>query len=242
MGVNILILGGTREARKLADHAVHYGWNAKLSLAGVTPTPISVDLPVRCGGFGGSDGLASYLTEHNVTHLVDATHPYAARMTANAVEAAEMAGVKRLSLWRPQWQAEDNDQWTEYATLVDLYASVPDDAHLFLAAGQEGIAALPKSHRFQVTARALKVPKSKGHVNFIEALPQAEMADEKYLFEQLGISHLVVKNSGGSASFAKLLAARELELPVLMIARPSPPPPPYYVSLDEIILALSTVS
>ena len=235
----ILILGGTQEARHLANHAAKHGWNAEMSLAGVTPTPISVDLPVRYGGFGGADGLARFLADQQITHLVDTTHPYAARMTAHAVAASDLAQVKRLSFWRPAWQADAEDLWTEYAGLAGLYADIPDHAHLFLAAGQEGIAALPVEHKFQVTARALKAPSTEGQINFIAALPQADMEQEKQLFEELGITHLAVKNAGGTASFAKLLAARALRLPVLMLARPAPPPPPRYASLDEIITALS---
>ncbi len=236
---NILILGGTIEARRLADHAAKMGWPAVFSLAGVTTTPVKTALPMRYGGFGGAKGLAQWMLSHAVTHLVDTTHPYAANISANAVEAARLTGIKRLTLWRPEWQAEAGDDWHQFATMDALFQAVPNSAHLFLAAGQEGIKALPQPPRFQVTARALEQPDTAHPITFIKALPAANPDDEAVLFRDNHITHLAVKNAGGTASRAKLIAARQLGLPVLMLARPKPPPPPLFQTLDDMIHALS---
>jgi len=239
MTKNILILGGTREARQLADHAAKAGWSAVFSLAGITATPFKTPLPMRYGGFGGAKGLAEWVVSHAITHLVDTTHPYAANISANAVEAARLTGIKRLTLWRPEWQAEAEDDWHQFSTLKDLFQSIPDEAHLFLAAGQEGINALPYPPRFRVTARALEQPETAHPITFIKALPASNPNDEAALFQLHNITHLAVKNAGGSASRAKLIAARQMGLPVFMLARPDPPPPPLYPAVDALINALT---
>ena len=239
MTQKILILGGTSEARRLADHAAKAGWSAVFSLAGVTTTPFKTALPMRYGGFGGAKGLAEWIDAQAITHLVDTTHPYAATMSANAFEAAMLTGIKRLALWRPEWQAEAGDDWHQFATMDALFQEVPNNAHLFLAAGQEGIKALPQPPRFQVTARALEQPDTAHPITFIKALPAADPDEEAVLFQAHHITHLAVKNAGGSASRAKLEAARQLGLPVLMLARPKPPLPPLFHTLDALISALS---
>ena len=239
MKQHLLILGGTCEARQCADYAAEAGWTATFALAGVSASPKPVPLPVRIGGFGGGAGLGAWMEAEGITHLVDATHPYAAKISANAAEAVALTGAKRLALYRPVWQAAAGDDWHEFADFPSLFAAIPQDAHLFLASGQAGLNALPKNQKFRTTARVLEPPKNlPKNVNVIRALPPADTEDEVALFQKHGITHLAAKNAGGQGAAAKLLAARQLGIPVFFLARPAPPPPPLFASVDALIEAL----
>ncbi len=239
MKQHLLILGGTWEARQCADYAAEAGWTATFSLAGVSATPKPVPIPMRVGGFGGGAGLAAWMRDEGITHLIDATHPYAAKISANAAEAAGLAGAKRLALYRPAWQAAAADDWHEFADFPALFAAVPNTAHLFLAGGQAGLDALPQHRKFRTTARILEPPKNLPQdVNIIRALPSTDTEDEVALFQKLGITHLAAKNAGGQGASAKLLAAQHLGIPVFFLARPAPPPPPLFASVDALIEAL----
>lgn len=232
----ILLLGGTREARKLAGLlADDPRYDAILSLAGVTSTPPETGLAMRIGGFGGAEGMAQWITDHGVTTIIDATHPYAAGISANAACAAEITRARRLCLWRPPWQAEPDDHWQEYDGWAGLVSAIPDKATVFLTAGQDGIRAFAGADRFDVVARALENPVENGKMTFIGSLPSRNWQDEAALFSQYGITHLVAKNSGGISSLAKLVAARQMGLPVLMLARPSPPPSPLFDDIETLM-------
>lgn len=242
----LLLLGGTLDARRLARQlAERPDLDATLSLAGVTSAPPDPGIPMRIGGFGGAGGLAHYLHEQSVDWLVDATHPYAARISANAAEAAGRASVNRLALWRPPWQPEAGDDWQEFADWPALAAAIPKGARVFLAAGQDGIRALAPSPEgpgpdATIIARALNRPVgTPSTVEFIRALPARTWQEEAALFEVQRISHVIAKNSGGTASRAKLDAARRLGLPVLMLARPAPPPGPLYPDAESLLAALT---
>jgi precorrin-6A/cobalt-precorrin-6A reductase len=235
----MLVLGGTREARVIASQlAGRPDCKATLSLAGVTAAPPDAEVEMRIGGFGGAEGMAIWLEENAITTLVDATHPYASNISAHAALAAEKAGIRRLCLWRPAWKAAPDDNWQEYADWPDLISAIPDGASVFLTAGQEGIRAFGDETRFDIVARALNNPKDVAGFTFVSSLPGKDWEEEAALFRQHHITHLVAKNSGGISSWAKLVAARHLSVPVLLLARPEQPPPPLYEDADSLMKAL----
>ena len=240
---NVLLLGGTLEARRLAKALSRRDdIKAIISLAGVTSAPPDFGLEKRIGGFGGIQGLVDYIKSEAIDILIDATHPYAKQMSHHAAAATLETGITRLALNRPPWQAEPGDDWQEFASWDDLIAAIPQDAHIFLAAGQDGMIAFDRQRSFAITARALEEPQGLNHpINLIKSLPQSAPEDEIDLFQEHGITHLVCKNSGGTASTAKLIAARHLGMKVLMLARPPFPTPlfPQGESLADIDAILS---
>ncbi len=248
--MKILLLGGTSEAREIAKALRERGdIDAILSLAGVTENPSDFGLKLRLGGFGGVKGLAEYLGRERVDVVIDATHPYANTISANAGFAAEIAKIKRLALWRPSWIADTKDDWRLCSTWDGLFADIPDGGRLFLSGGQDGINALIQyKTRFRVDfktwARAMMPPDganrpSDGDIILIQSPPKDSAAAEAALFTELGITHIACKNSGGRISYAKLMAAQQLKLPVLMLDRPPPPPPPLFDDAAAVIDALN---
>ena len=233
----ILLLGGTADARIIADRLAETpNLIAEMSLAGVLSKPPKMALPLRIGGFGGIDGLVQYIHDHGITILIDATHPYAAQMSHHAVMACQKTGIRRLTLWRPPWKAEKEDDWHGFDGWPELINAVPKGARVFMAAGQDGMKALPLTPEFSVVARALAKPEDlPDYVEMIKDLPGKTEDAEADLFQQHQISHIICKNSGGTSSQAKLLAARTLRLPVLMINRPSAPPQPIYPDAGSLL-------
>lgn len=234
--IKILLLGGTTEARQIAEGLADCDdIEVILSLAGVTPSPHDMGVAVRIGGFGGREGLCRYLVDEAIDVLIDATHPYASRISAHAATACRKAKVERLCLWRPPWQAEGRGQI--FPAWDSLLGAIPDGARVFMAAGQDGLNALGEApYRFEVFARTLAPPNDSndGSITYIKGLPK-NSRDEAILFKRHDISHIVCKNSGGRASMGKILGAEKLGLPVLMLARPDPPPPPLYDDAEAIL-------
>ena len=245
----LLLLGGTIEARQiaaaLADGQTKF--EAIMSLSGITIAPPDQSIPVRTGGFGGAKGLADYLAENDIKVLVDATHPFATQISANAEQACRQAGVERLTLWRPAWKPIEGDDWKEFDGWPELVAVFPNGARVFLAAGQDGIKAIAADPRIadgRITClvRAIEEPNDVPHgVEFIKSRPAKTWQEEAELFQEKSITHLVAKNSGGEASRAKLDAARQLRLPILLLARPAPPSGPLFVTIKDILSAISLV-
>ena len=244
----LLLLGGTLEARQiaaaLADNK-NSRFDATLSLAGVTSTPPDPKVPVRTGGFGGAKGLSDYLAENDIKVLVDATHPFATQISANAEEACRQVGVERLTMWRPAWSPVEGDNWKEVNGWPELIAELEGGARIFMAAGQDGIKAIANDPRLadgRITcfARAIEEPREAPHgIELIKSRPAKAWQDEAKLFQGKNITHLVAKNSGGEASRAKLDAARELGLSILLLARPAPPAGPHYQTTEDILVALN---
>lgn len=234
----ILVLGGTTEARLLAGRLAELGHDVTLSLAGRTATPAAQPVPVRSGGFGGASGLAAFLRDGGIHLLVDATHPYAARISANAVDAAAAAGVPLVVLRRPLWLPVPGDRWT---MVPDVTAAVEElgtsPRRVFVALGRNEIRpfeAAPQ-HAYLIRsvdpiAPGLAVPDAHyllGRGPFDEAEERALLADHR-------IDAVVAKNSGGAASYGKIAAARALGLEVVLLARP-PAAEPAAETVDEAV-------
>jgi len=225
--MKLLLLGGTSEASALARRlAGDRRFQATLSLAGRTRNPASAPIPQRIGGFGGVEGLVRYLREEDVGLLVDATHPYAAQMSRHAAEAAAAAAVPLLALRRPPWRAEPGDRWQEVADAAAAAAAlgaVP--RHVFLAMGRQELApfAAAPQHDYLIRSVDAPGPLPLPRVKVITARGPFDAAAEEDLLRQAAIEVVVAKNSGGSATYGKIAAARRLGLPVILLARPELP-------------------
>jgi precorrin-6A/cobalt-precorrin-6A reductase len=223
----VLILGGTAEARRLAELLDAKGHRVITSLAGRTAAPAALPGAVRSGGFGGPAGLAAYLREAGVAALADATHPYAARMGANAAAAAEAAGVPLLRLDRPPWQPEPGDRWHGFPDRESLMRGLPTlGRHALVTLGGADLAALPLARGIRITLRAIDRPDPMPDhpaLALLLARGPFDEAAERALMAEHGIDVLVSRNAGGTATRAKIDAARALGLPVAMLERPSRP-------------------
>jgi precorrin-6A/cobalt-precorrin-6A reductase len=224
----ILILGGTIEARQLAERlAGRTDCSVTLSLAGRTAAPKPLPVPLRIGGFGGAHGLATWLRDAHIDRLIDATHPYAAVMSANAADAADMAGVSLLALRRPAWQREAGDRWTDVADALGAVRALgPAPQRVFLALGRQELAPFADAPQHDYLIRSvdpveppLAVPRAR---YLLGRGPFAEAA-ERALLEAEHIDVIVAKNSGGTATFGKIAAARALGLAVILLRRPALP-------------------
>jgi precorrin-6A/cobalt-precorrin-6A reductase len=236
----ILILGGTGEARALAGRLVALRHEVTTSLAGRTQSPLLPAGHLRIGGFGGSAGLAAYLDRMGFERLVDATHPYAALISINAVAAAREAGIPLIRFARPPWIEPADAPWTHAADLPAAVAALPAGATALLTTGHEGLEAFLSRRDLHLLVRlierpALALPR---HARLLLARPPFALAEETALFRTHRITHLVTKNSGGTATAAKLEAARRLGIAVLMVARPALPPAPEAVTLEAAVDAL----
>ena len=227
---NILVLGGTIEATRLASALAEAGLRATLSYAGRVERPKPQPVPVRTGGFGGAAGLADYLRREGVTHLVDATHPFAATMSANAVRAATETGVPLLALTRPPWTPQPGDRWQRVADIPAAVAALAGPAcRVMLALGRmhlSAFAAKPQHHYLlRLVDRPESPPPLPNHSIVLDRGP-FDVAADITLMRTHAIGKIVCKNAGGSGAAAKLTAARTLGLPVVMVDRPALPARP----------------
>lgn len=236
----ILILGGTTEAAALAEAlADHPALEVITSLAGRTKQPRQLPGTVRVGGFGGADGLARYLADERIEALIDATHPFAAEISAHAAIAAERAHVPRIVLARPEWKPVDGDRWTVVADLDGAAGILRDQfAHLraFLAVGSGSLAPFTGLMHAPVVrvAEPMAANPLPGSTIVVDRGPFTETGD-RALMEQHHVGVVVSKNAGGSAAYSKIAAARALGIPVVMVARPSPPPGPVVTTVHAAV-------
>jgi precorrin-6A/cobalt-precorrin-6A reductase len=234
----ILVLGGTTEARRLAERlAGRQDLTVTLSLAGRTANPAAQPVPVRIGGFGGAAGLAAHLAAERIDALIDATHPYAATISANAARAAGSAGVPLLALRRPAWVAVVGDRWIE---VDDTHAAVQAlgaaPRRVFLALGRNEIAAFVAAPQHCYLVRSvdpveppLRVPRAR----YVTGRGPFGQAHDRALMTAHGIEIVVAKNSGGDATYGKIAAAGALGIPVIMLRRPLLPEVPAVATIEE---------
>ncbi len=224
---HVLILGGTTEARRLAaDLAARPGLRVTTSLAGRVTRPGALPGEVRTGGFGGAEGLAAWLRAERVDALVDATHPFAEAITANAARAAAATGTPALVLRRPGWQSGPGDRWHPVASLAEAAAVLPDlGRRVLLTTGRLGLASFAHLSGLHFVARSVEPPEPPlpPDTHVLLARGPFTVADERALLREHRVDVLVTKDSGGTATAAKLTAARELDLPVVIVRRPPPP-------------------
>ncbi|WP_136620203.1 MULTISPECIES: cobalt-precorrin-6A reductase [Mesorhizobium] len=222
----ILILGGTTEARQLAGKLAARA-SVTLSLAGRTESPVAQGVPVRTGGFGGADGLAAYLRKEHIDLLIDATHPYAAQISANAAQAARVAGVPILALRRPGWEPVEGDRWTLVDTSGDAAQALGRaPRRVFLALGRQEVAAFEAAPQHHYLIRSVDPVEPKLAVPdavYLLARGPFHEAEERALLEKHRIDVVVSKNSGGAATYGKIAAARVLGIEVVMVRRPALP-------------------
>lgn len=225
--MRLLLLGGTAEARELAARlAAEPGLSVVSSLAGRVRDPLLPAGEVRVGGFGGVEGLAGWLRDERVGLVVDATHPYAATMQANAAAACGRLGLPRLRLARPGWRERDGDRWWWVASLDEAAAALPSlGTRVFLTTGRQGLASFAGLDRLWFLIRCVDPPSGPmpARREVLLARGPYDRERERALMERFGVEVLVTKDSGGSLTAGKLAAARDLGLPVVVVRRPPPP-------------------
>jgi len=240
----VLILGGTGEARALAGLlAKEKGLRAVTSLAGRTAAPELPPGEWRSGGFGGAEGLATYLEREAIGLVADVTHPFAAAISRNAAEACRRTGTAYIRLERPAWRPERGDRWQEVENIARAATALPISARAFLTIGRRDIAAFFARTDTNILARMIEPPDNPlpSHVEILLARPPFSLEGELALLKERGITVLVCKNSGGDATKAKLAAARKLKLPVIMVERPEKPAAPFAATpegLSDLVLEL----
>jgi precorrin-6A/cobalt-precorrin-6A reductase len=223
--LRVLILGGTADANRLAEAVANDPRiDAVLSYAGRTENPTPLLISWRVGGFGGIDGLVAYLRAENIARVVDATHPFAARISAHAIAACAVAGVPLLALERPPWQRAPLDHWIEVddlAAAAEALGTAP--RRVFLGIGRQYLQTFAAHSQHAYLVRLVDPPRAP------LPLPDAEVIVARGPFDRAGdramltsyrTEIVVARNAGGNSASAKIEAARDLVLPVVMVRRP----------------------
>jgi precorrin-6A/cobalt-precorrin-6A reductase len=238
--IRVLILGGTSEASELAAKiSVLPEVEVITSLAGRTRQPFVSRGCLRIGGFGGQAGLVDYLQDQQIDLLIDATHPFAAQISWNAAAAATAVGLPHLLLLRPAWQPMSGDRWIEVDTLEAAAEALPPQAErVFLTTGRQELAPfVPLAHCWFLIRSIDPPPDPTAMPNGILLLGRGPFTldQERQLLVNHQIEVIVSKNSGGAATYAKVLAARALNIPVVMVQRPAMPSVEQVSSVEEAV-------
>jgi len=241
----VLILGGTAESAGLARSLANsYGdrLDVTTSLAGRTRVPSAVPGKVRSGGFGGAEAMAYYIRDQRIAAVIDATHPFAAQISANATIACDMVNVPRLVLSRPCWSPQRGDIWIEFDTVEAVAEALPEyGRRAFLTVGVQELSAFAKLAEVSFLVRLIDAPSDPlplTNYQIITGRGPFSVAAEQALMEAHHVDVLLTKASGGDATAAKLEAARYLGLPVLMVRRPPAPEGP---AVEDVTAAIDWI-
>jgi precorrin-6A/cobalt-precorrin-6A reductase len=240
--MRILLLGGTTEAAALAATLATQRISAVFSYAGRTANPVPQPIPQRVGGFGGADGLATYLTSENITHIIDATHPFAAQISRNAVTASHATGTPLLAYVRPPWQPQPADRWTQAIDINAVIAALPAaPTNIFLAIGKQHLAPFIAKPQHHYLLRLVDAPGDLPLPNATAIIGRGPFThqNDTELLRHHAITHIVAKNAGGQGAVAKITAARALGLRVILIDRPELPPRQTAQTIPEVMAWLA---
>ncbi|MEO1206500.1 MAG: cobalt-precorrin-6A reductase [Pseudomonadota bacterium] len=240
--MRVLILGGTSEAMALSRRlATDRRFDVTISLAGRTTSPLPQAVPVRFGGFGGVEGFKTYVRNDRMQAVIDATHPFAASMSANAVRACGDLNMPLISLTRPPWMKTPGDIWIDACDYDAAAASLGSRPKtVFLSVGRLNLSEFAKAPHHTYIARTIDPPGDiplPPHIRFVFDRGPFELTTETAFLREVAIDVVVSKNSGGPATYPKIEAARNLSLPVVMISRPNKPTGNHVVASQEDAIA-----
>lgn len=219
----VLLLAGTGDARRIAKDLSDLPIIA--SLAGATASPADYPCDLRTGGFGGAEAMAQWIKTNAITAIIDATHPFAAQISANAVTAAKATNTPITRIHRPPWNQKAGERWIIVPDVASAAEALPRGARAFLATGRVSQDVFTARNDIWCALRLIDQPKSiyPGNGEYVVSRPPFDVASETALFSLLNISHLVVKNAGGAAARTKLTAAARLNIPIIIVSRPEEP-------------------
>ena len=218
--MKVLILGGIKEASDLASKLVAEGHDVTSSLAGRTKEPKPVKGKLRVGGFGGTEGLVTYLKDNQIDLLIDCTHPFAKQISANAKEAAKRSSVKLDAYKREPWERQKDDQWIEVESLTEARDILPKNSRVLLALGSQYIDIFKTRSDVFFLVRMVDKPSTKlplPNYKLLLGKPSSDWRQERAVLEDNNITHIICRNSGGKGAYAKIEAARELKMPIIII-------------------------
>lgn len=240
--LRVLILGGTSEAAEIAARlAGRPELTVTYSLAGRIDQPKVPAGDVRIGGFGGVDGLVTYLTSENISFVLDATHPFASKMSPNAEAACNHLGLRLIALSRPPWAKSQGDHWHEVPDIESAASCIAQScSRVFLAIGRQHVDAFTSCTAASFLIRSIDKPSSPPPPNaqLISERGPFDLDHELSLLREHAIDIIVSKNSGGTATYAKIEAARILGIPVVMVSRPEKHTRPTWATVDSALAVL----
>lgn len=238
----ILLIGGTKEARQLNDLlADRAGVQLITSMAGRTSSPAPLKGKVVSGGFGGDIGLSAFLHQNRIQQVIDASHPFAVKMTQTAARVCEKENVSYIRFQRLPWAAKPADQWVCVPSIEEGAKVVDNYVRIFLSVGRQKLAPFTELSSRYFLVRSIEEVTFEpigSEAFFIRDRGPFSVTDEKELFQHHEIDAVVSKNSGGKSTYAKIVAARELQIPVIMIDRPAQPNVITLSSVEEVFQAI----